>query len=232
MHELTFFKALPVETSAALLRTARRITLAKDDFLFYQDDPATRGYVLLTGSCRLSVLSIEGHQTVIRIAGAGEEIGLIAALPGATYPLTAQAMQACALLCWDGETLRAIMEQHPVLALHVLRVISGRFVELQRQYHELATERIERRIARALLRLVNHAGRRIEGGSDGGEGGGVLIDLPLKRQDVAELTGTTLYTASRVISSLEARGILDTRRERVIVLQPHALVRIAEDLPE
>ena len=224
IRALPFFADLGEDAADALIRAARMASFAKDSYLFRQDDPAERCYVLVRGSCRLSYLSIEGNQTVIHLANAGDEVGLIAALPGATYPVSAQAMQPCEALGWDGETFRAIMAQHPELALRALEVIAGRFVALQRRFHTLATERVERRIARALLRLANQAGRRVDEG--------VLIDLPLTRNDIAEMTGVTLHTASRVMSGWEARGIIASGRARVTVLQPHELVRIADDLPE
>ena len=90
------------------------------------------------------------------------------------------------------------------------------------QFLALATERVERRVARALLRLVGQAGTKTEGG--------VLIDFPLSRQDLAELTGTTLHTVSRILSSWEHKGIIESGRRRIVICQPHGLVTIAEDL--
>jgi CRP-like cAMP-binding protein len=87
----------------------------------------------------------------------------------------------------------------------------------------LATERVERRIAHGLLRLARQIGRDVDGG--------VLIDLTLSRQDIAEMTGTTLYTVSRTLSGWEQRGIVRTGRERVLVRRLDELQAIAEDLP-
>lgn len=86
------------------------------------------------------------------------------------------------------------------------------------------TERVERRVARVLLRLVQEAGRRVDDR--------VEVDSSVSRQDIAEMTGTTLYTVSRLLSSWEERGIVRSGRQRVILTTPHALVVLAEDLPE
>jgi CRP-like cAMP-binding protein len=115
------------------------------------------------------------------------------------------------------------METFPLLALNGWRLVAGRFHELQNRYRDLATERVERRVARALLRLARQTGRRVENG--------VLLDLPLSRQDLGEMTGTTLYTVSRIMSNWEQKGLIETGRERVVILEPHGLVTIAEDLP-
>jgi len=87
---------------------------------------------------------------------------------------------------------------------------------------ELATERVERRVARGLLRLTRHVGRKVENG--------ILIDMPLSHQDLADMTGTTIYTISRIFSHWEQRGLIEVGRERVVICRPHALVIIADDL--
>ena len=61
---------------------------------------------------------------------------------------------------------------------------------------------------------------------------GVLIDLPLSRQDLAEMTGTTLFTVSRVLKNWENRGLIQSQRQKVMITSPHGMVVIAEDLPE
>jgi CRP-like cAMP-binding protein len=101
-------------------------------------------------------------------------------------------------------------------------LLAGRLQELQDRYRELATERVERRVARALLRLARQTGRKVENG--------VLIDFPLTREDLAEMTGTTLYTVSRILSGWEKEGLIETGRQRVLIRSPHGLVAIAEDL--
>ena len=117
----------------------------------------------------------------------------------------------------------ACMEMHSTVAMNAVRFVADRLHDLQRRYRQLMTERVERRVARALLRLVREAGRRLATG--------VEIDFPVSRQDIAEMTGTTLYTVSRLMSSWEERGILGGGRQRIVLLKPHALVAIAEDLP-
>ena len=104
-----------------------------------------------------------------------------------------------------------------------MRHMSERIQELQERLHEFATERVERRIASALLRLAQQSGQKTPDG--------VLITLSLSRQDLAEMTGTTLYTVSRTLSRWEQLGIVDAWAQRVLVRSPHGLVTIAEDLP-
>jgi CRP/FNR family transcriptional regulator, nitrogen oxide reductase regulator len=173
---------------------------------------------------KFTQISAEGHEVILRVIGTGEPFGGVAAfVENATYPVTARAVEPSEAYTWDGKRITSLMQRFPTIAINAARMIAERLHELQRQHRELMTERVERRIARALLRLAEHAGRRVEGG--------VEIDFPLSRQDLAQMTGTTLFTVSRTLSGWEADGLIATGRRRVVVRQPHRLVRIAEDLP-
>jgi CRP-like cAMP-binding protein len=152
-----------------------------------------------------------------------EAFGLIACLSEARYPVSAEAVEDSAALAWERQVIGQMMEREPRMALNAIRILAGRVQEVQDRLRELATERVERRIARALLRLVRQTGRQIPEG--------VLIDFPITRQDLAEMTGTTLYTVSRTLSGWEAQGLIQSGRERIVIRFPHGLVAIAEDLP-
>ena len=171
----------------------------------------------------MSQLTPEGHQVIIYFMHPVDGIGIIVALSNTIYPLSAEAVSDTVALRWDYDSTIQLMKRHPTLALNGLRLVAGRFTELQDRYRELATERVERRVARALLRLARQTGKRTEDG--------VLLDLPLSRQDLGEMTGTTQYTASRILSDWEKRGLIKKGRERIVIQDPHGLVTIAEDLP-
>lgn len=189
---------------------------------FREGDPADSFFVLHSGSVKLTQLTPEGHQVVLRLIGPGDAFGGVAAFGGATYPITAEPVTDASAWEWPGDVMARLMERHPKLALNALRFVAARLHELQVQYRQLATEKVERRVARALLRLVQQAGRRVESG--------VLIDLPLSRDDIAQMTGTTLYTVSRIISRLEGEGILEAGRQRTVIRNPHGLLKVADDL--
>jgi CRP/FNR family transcriptional regulator, nitrogen oxide reductase regulator len=84
----------------------------------------------------------------------------------------------------------------------------------------MSTEQVEQRIAHALLRLAKQASRKVEGG--------IEINFPISRQDVAEMTGTTLYTVSRTLSGWEQNGLVESGRQRIVICDPHNLFLLAE----
>ncbi len=118
--------------------------------------------------------------------------------------------------------MQQFLEQQPRLSLNILRSVSDRLQALRLQYRQLATEKVERRLARALLTLVRRAGTRVDDG--------VLLDLPLSREDVAQLTGTTMFTVSRIISRWESAGILRAGRQQLVIREPETLAAIADDV--
>jgi CRP/FNR family transcriptional regulator, nitrogen oxide reductase regulator len=107
-----------------------------------------------------------------------------------------------------------------VLAMNALQTVGQRLQDAHTRIRELSTEEVERRVAHALLRLVNQAGKKTPEG--------ILIDFPVTRQDIAEMTGTTLHTVSRVMTGWEAKGLVASGRKKVVVRDPHRLFIIAE----
>ncbi|HKP53744.1 MAG TPA: Crp/Fnr family transcriptional regulator [Chloroflexia bacterium] len=203
---------------------AARLRRVKDgSYFFHQGEPATVLYVLTEGRVKFTQVTPEGYGVLLRVIGPGETFGAVAALGDADHPASAQATGECAALGWESETISDLMERFPRLALNALRFLAGRLKEFQDRYRELATQRVERRIAHALLRLARQVGRQTEGGT--------LIDLTLSRQDIAEMSGTTLFTVSRTLSGWEGAGIIKSGRERVLILKEETLRGIAEDLP-
>lgn len=207
----------------AAMESGRSCHFRRGEFLFHQGEPAVAFYVIIEGRVRLSQVTPEGHQVIIRFVGPGDGLGIIVVLSNTTYPLAAEAVADTTALRWGYEAAIELMAEFPRLALNGMRLVAGRFQDLQNRYRELATERVEQRVARALMRLARQTGKRTEEG--------VLLDLPLSRQDLGEMTGTTLYTVSRILSGWEQAGLITSGRERIVICNPHGLVAIAEDLP-
>jgi CRP/FNR family transcriptional regulator, nitrogen oxide reductase regulator len=201
---------------------ARHLTKNSGQRFFAQGDPACRLFVMLRGRVKISQITPEGHQIVVRYAGAGETFGCVSLCGAREYPATGEAVTPSEALSWNREEMDGLMKRNSIIAVNALQVLGRELLEIRSRYQELATERVERRIARALLRLVRQAGRKVDTG--------VLIDFPVSRQDLGEMTGTTLHTVSRILSGWEQKAIIASGRRRIVIRQPHALVSIAEDL--
>lgn len=222
LQQQLLFRGLDLAALTAIAEAAGHRKVVREAFFFHQEEPATAFYMLIQGQVKLTQLTPEGHQILVRFIRSGGGLGIVAALDQAVYPLSAQAVKESLALAWESKTLVWLMERYPRLALNALHMLAARFKDLQDRYRELATERVERRVARALLRLTRQSGRKVPEG--------VLIDLPLSRQDLGEMTGTTLFTVSRILSRWDQQRLIEAGRERVLIRSPHGLVAIAEDL--
>jgi len=218
------FAGLESEGRERALRASQRVRLAAGEQAFQQDQEAEAFYVLSVGRLKVSQLTAEGQEVIIRYIGPREMFGCIAVCGGLTYPGTATAVVDSWALAWSRRCIGELAQDHPKIALNAMRTMGGRMKDTQARLREMQTERVERRIAHAIARLVAQAGRRVDGG--------ILIDFPVSRQDIAEMTGTTLHTVSRTLSAWQERGVVELGRQKLTVRNPHGLVMIAEDLPQ
>jgi CRP/FNR family transcriptional regulator, nitrogen oxide reductase regulator len=216
------FHRLGAEQLAEVAAEARLVRKDPGARFFIQGDEAHTLFVVMQGRVKVSQITPEGHQIVVRYAGEGEMFGCVPLYGGREYPATGEAVTPSEVLSWTRATMDRLMRRYPPIAANALELLGQELSEIRTRYQELATERVERRVARALLRLVRQAGRKVDGG--------VLIDFPVSRQDLAEITGTTLHTVSRILSGWEQQGIVSSGRRRIVIRRPHGLVSIAEDL--
>lgn len=201
-------------------------TIEEGEFFFFQGDPATYFYILVSGRAKLLQSNPAGQQVNLRTINEWQMFGALGAVrPDATYPATAQALEASSALAIKSEFLHDALQTRPYLNINLMQLMTGYIMEMQERYRELATERVERRIALTVLRLASQIGVRTADEE-------TMIELPLSRQDVAEASGTTIFTVSRVLADWERRGLVETGRERVLIRNPHGLVQISEGLDQ
>lgn len=196
-------------------------SIEEGEFFFFQGDPATYLYVLVSGRAKLMQVNPAGQQVNLRTISEWQMFGALGAVrEDATYPASAQALEQSTALAVKSDFLRELMQTRPYLSFDLMRLMTGYIQEMQERYRELATEKVERRIARAMLRMAAQMGTKMEGG----------IEIAFSRQDLAEMSGTTLYSVSRVLSEWERQGLVEAGRERVLIRNPHGVVSIAEEL--
>lgn len=196
-------------------------SVEEESFFFMQGDAATHVYVLCAGRVRLLQYTPNGQQIILRLVTAGQTFGGIALIqPSSGYPVTAQAIEDSLAVGWETSFLKKLAEKEPSIALNAMELMHHYILELQEREQTLIAGRVEQRIAQTLLKLAAQSGRKMESG--------ILIDFPITRQEIAELCGTTLFTVSRTLNEWERKGIVAIGREKVIILQPHSLVEIAE----
>jgi len=222
VSQCAFLQELLPDECRAVVEAARPCHFQQGEFFFHQGEPASTFYILVEGQAKLTQINPEGHQVIINYIGPGDGLGIIVVLSGMDYPIAAEAVEDCHALAWDETITRQLMLRYPQLAINGMELIAQYFVGLQERYHQLVTQRVEQRIARTVLQLVRQFGEKTPDG--------IRIDMPLTRQDLAEMTGTNLYNVSRFLSKWEQDGIVKSSRKRVTLCKPHELVVIADEL--
>ena len=207
-----------------ILKNSITRSLEEGSFFFMQGDEAEYLYILTSGQVKLMQSNPNGQQVNLRTIYPWQMFGALGVTrgPGATYPATAETLENSTALAIQSAFLNSMMETRSYLSFDLMNLMTSYIQEMQARYRELATEKVEQRVANALIRLAGQSGIKSEK-----EAG---IELSFSRQDVAEMTGSTLYTISRLLSEWERQGIIKTGREKIKILVPHDLVRIAEGL--
>jgi CRP-like cAMP-binding protein len=191
--------------------------------VFEEGADAHSFFVLLHGHVRASKTTPAGQQVVVRYVAPGEVFGVAMAIGLTKYPATATAVDDSVVLAWPSAAWPRLVAQHPALATNALQTVGSRLQETHTRVVEMSTQQVERRIAHALLRLAKQAGRKVDDG--------IEIDFPISRQDIAEMTGTTLHTVSRTLSAWEQQGLIESGRQRIVLRDPHRLFGLAEETP-
>ncbi|WP_158930508.1 Crp/Fnr family transcriptional regulator [Acidisphaera sp. S103] len=218
---MDLFRELPpaaLETAATCARVRR---VPKDMCIFNQGDDNVRAHAVIEGSVRITQSGSDGAQVVIRFIGPAEMFGTVALFTDKRYPADAITLAETTEASWSEDELMRLMARYPQIAINVILIIGKRLQEAQDRVRELATQRAERRVAHALLRLARQAGHSTVDGT--------VIGFPLRRRDLADIAGTTLHTASRILTGWEKARLLTSHNQHLTIRDTSEILRIAEN---
>lgn len=214
------FEGFSPEERARVLASATPRTFRRGEILFREGEPATTLFLTESGRVKLTQLTADGEEVIMRYMAPGEIFAAVALFPNGTYPVTAEATERSRILTWTGEPLRALVRDHPRFEANLLRIVSAHTREALSRVRELATESVAQRLARTLLRLGGQIGQREPDGA-------VLVDR-INQQEIAQISGTTLFTVSRTLTEWQEQGIVETGRQKYRIVDPERLSGIAE----
>jgi CRP/FNR family transcriptional regulator, nitrogen oxide reductase regulator len=226
LERVGLFAELPRKAIEDLAARFRMRRVPRAGFIYLEGEPAGTLHVAAEGRVKIVRETAAGKQVILRLIQPGEAFGVAGGWGAVTYPTSAQALDSAVVLELPARDLTTLIGAHEELALALIRELSTRLREAEARILDLQTEGAEARLARALLRLA------------GGVAGAVParsrmvtpmapVTLALSRQDLADLTGTTLSTVSRTLSAWHREGIVQAMREKVGIADPVALERIA-----
>ena len=213
------FKRLSAEDRTRLAEHAKVRSYAKGETIFAEGDPSDFFFDITAGRVKIFKMTPTGKDVILEIFGAGDPLGAVAAYMGRPFPASAVAIEDTTCLLIPRRAFFALIEQHPSLVRGLLLGLTFRLVELTNRLAELTGGRVESRFARFFLKLAETSGRS--------DRGGTFIAMPLSRQELADLTGTTIETAIRIMSRWGKQNVVHTDKDGFVVLDRDALELLA-----
>ena len=212
-----FSGILPTDYSR-IAAAARVKEFVRGEMLFIEGDSVQQVLLLTSGFAKINKLGLTGTEVILRFSAPGDVLGAMGLFSTGRHCTTAQSFRMCRALVWEPAVFKELAERFPVLHQNMARIVGGELLELEERFREVATERVAPRVARQLVRLLDKIGQRVEDG----------IEISLSREELAQMTGTTLFTVSRLLSAWEERGMVKPRREGVTICDIPALNAISE----
>jgi CRP-like cAMP-binding protein len=207
----------PVDYSR-IAAAARVKEFARGEVLYLEGDSIRQVLLLTSGLVKLNKLGLSGSEVILRLGVPGDVLGALSLFSAGSHCTTAQAFRNCRTLVWDACAFKTLVERFPVLHENMGRILGRHLLELEDRFREVATERVGPRVARQVLRLMEQIGKPVSG----------AVEISLSREELAQMTGTTLFTVSRLLSAWEARGMVKPRREAVAVCDVQSLRAIGK----
>lgn len=207
LERIALFRCLNPAEARALSQVCRLQVCERGATVFVEGERATEMSFVGFGVVKI-VKSTPSRSVILRIVGAGNPIGIVAAWEGRPYPATAVAVEPSTIVHVPEREFFGLTDRHPEILRQLLQLMMNRQVQLGQRVSEM-TGPVETRVAQALLELLGSAGRT--------EGRRALIPLQLTRQDIADLAGTTVETAIRIMSRWGKEGLVLTEGDGFVI---------------
>jgi CRP/FNR family transcriptional regulator len=212
------FRGLSPADRAELAAVSTLRSFDRGEALFAEGDPSEALFVVVEGLVKVVKATPSGKELILEIFGAGDPVGAVALFAGQPFPASAIVLEPVRCIVTPRSAFFERLESRPSLVRGLLAGFTHRLMELTARLSELAGARVEERLARFLLRKADEIGRR--------ERGGLFVPLALSRQELADLTGTTIESAIRVMSRWGKSGLVTTREDGFVLVDRAGLARI------
>ncbi|MEJ2684589.1 MAG: Crp/Fnr family transcriptional regulator [Candidatus Sulfobium sp.] len=215
LREIPFFSSLNPREAKEISPYFTTDGFKRKQLIFSEGDPSEWLYIVIGGKVKITKLSQEGKEIILEIISPLEFFGGVAAVRGFPYPANAVAMEDTEVLKVSRNNLMTIMDRFPNLMFAMAASIGDRIKGSHEMLKSIALEKVESRIASLLIKLADKAGEKTTGG--------VMINMNLTKQDIAEMVGTTVETSIRTTSKLSKAGIITSRAGKIIIREPEKL---------
>jgi len=218
------FAGIPAREIDALAGLVTEEAHRARDCVFMEGDPAHWFYLVKSGHVKIVRHSRTGKDVVLELLGPGEVFGGVAVIERRPYPAAAQATEALVVLKLPAEPMIALADRHPSFIKEMALMIGRRLRSAHDSVESLAVDPVEARLAATLVRLAEREGR--------GGPGGVTLPFHLTRQSLADMSGTTVETAIRIVARWTKAGRLKDEGGRLVLGDLQGLRDLAQGVGE
>lgn len=215
LRSVKLFRSLSADQLRRVAPLLGKRTLKKGEFLFLEGEPPDRLYLVIRGKVKILRQSPSGKDVILEIHGTGECVAEIAVIDGKPYPAAAQALTDARVLSIDRRDFLQLLSEYPGLSREIILGLGVRLREIISSLSSLAAQPVDKRLGRALLKFGERTGIP--------DSRGILLDLPLTRQDLADIIGATVETVIRSMGRMKNRGLITWQGKRIILRDPEAL---------
>jgi CRP/FNR family transcriptional regulator, nitrogen oxide reductase regulator len=213
------FSRLSASDRHTIAGVSRVQQFEKGTSIFQQGEPSDAFYAIVTGRVKIFKMTPAGKDLILEIFGPGDPLGAVAVYMERPFPASATALEDTTCVIIPRTEFFRLLESQPSLVRGLLLGMTTRLVELTNRLAELTGGLIEPRFARLFLKLATEMGRP--------ERGGVFVPLALSRQELADMTGTTIETCIRIMSRWNKDGIVRTDKDGFVLVNRPALEQLA-----
>jgi CRP-like cAMP-binding protein len=213
------FTGLTKRECTEIVSCGRARMFAPNQLLYAQGQPMRSLIFLHSGCVKHTQLSDSGAEVILWMSGSGEALNVQPETTFRDHSCSARAMEQCETLVWEYARLEASLHRYPQIRKNISQILTSRLKELEERFREIATEKVATRLALALLRLLKQVGKVSPEGTQ----------VFLSREELAQMTGTTLFTISRILSRWAEKGFVVPRREAILISDPMGLESVANE---
>ncbi len=191
----------------------------RGNILFREGDESSAVFVICSGRAKVSATSREGRTLILRIASAGDVLGMGAALRGEEYEVTAEAIEPCQVRALRTKIFKQMLQEHGDASLGAAQALAK---DYRAAFDEVCLIALSgsptARIARLILDWS--AGAKSEAPNS-------AVTMPLTHDELASMTATTRETVTRTLGRFCKEKLISKRGVVLNVLQPAALEKLS-----
>jgi CRP/FNR family transcriptional regulator len=219
LRRMPLFRRLAVDDRARVAASSRLVQHPRGARIFDEGDPADAFLAIVEGRVKVFKATPAGKELILEIFGPGDPLGAVAVYETVPFPASAIALEDTTCVRIERREFFALLEHHPAIVRGLLSGLTLRLAELTRRLADLTGARVDARFARLFLKFAQQIGRE--------ERGAVFVPMPLARQELADLTGTTIETAIRIMSRWQKDGVVHTEKDGFLLVDRATLETVA-----